>query len=870
MSTENKELVLLISKITGPTNPKFSKYLPHILRRLKNNDSEIDILLKHQDFFEILKAALTKPGCDTTILFLSILDICCCKSSFCSELSGHNIVHHLTFILQNLNDRKLLSYTCKVIGKLAKSNTPDLVGELNKSKALLFVTKVLNDTRNGWKDTQTTALYALGWLWNVCFMADIVRSNSIKYVMTLLLSENTSVYKPCLIALSRLKLNQKPASIKCALQVSENKGFAKIISLLPKYPDLVGTVLSTLMGTRACEVYKPLSENKMLYTVFDQLKTQPNNFILLRTFCLACLDSSLQVSLRISNSLPFFLSLFKQFSYKSKEMDLLVSTLEKFEKNTDCLREMAEHGLVDILASILHDIVQNEKLDDIAHEKTYQPPSCCTRYLSLDHSFSKSGECSGYDADNSWHSINSILIVLLAVTRLENLSQKIIVALTSEEVWNSVLNCICFVPDTISKNAINILSSLGSSPKHFMSIYRNKLVLKIERTLLRAAHDDCYHCAYLYLAGKYILQKMSKAAECGMVYGELIHILAQDEPQAKRELAISVALVIRNGRSLLSYLSHHKCLDYIIEALDDPVLYEDAIVSISFMCKILGLNENVNLKLNTHPLFDSEKECFSSETKDTVIRHSYNVNILKSETLIQLEETKSSVDMQIKEESNDASSSLLSCSKKCVTPVSYISENPSVFKFNDGKRVSADKNLLISRSPMFEGMFRESNFKESLDEEILLQSISSQCFEHLVKLLKQFCVHNVPKDINILLELIIVSDRYLISDMTEKLLLYLMHAITFENSGIAYNWAIEHALMIFNNSAISDFIIVFLLTTNQTFQHTFEKFVDFERHKKAFQYMLSSQQRVHFLSDIKDMIFQVLEKLVAKQSRYSF
>lgn len=78
-----------------------------------------------------------------------------------------------------------------------------------------------------------------------------------------------------------------------------------------------------------------------------------------------------------------------------------------------------------------------------------------------------------------------------------------------------------------------------------MSIYRNKLVLKIERTLLRAAHDDCYHCAYLYLAGKYILQKMSKAAECGMVYGELIHILAQDEPQAKRELAISVALVIR-------------------------------------------------------------------------------------------------------------------------------------------------------------------------------------------------------------------------------------------------------------------------------------------------------------------------------------
>lgn len=321
---------------------------------------------------------------------------------------------------------------------------------------------------------------------------------------------------------------------------------------------------------------------------------------------------------------------------------------------------------------------------------------------------------------------------------------------------------------------------------------------------------------------------------------------------------------------MLSYLSHHKCLDYIIEALDDPVLYEDAIVSISFMCKILGLNENVNLKLNTHPLFDSEKECFSSETKDTVIRHSYNVNILKSETVIQLEETKSSVDMQIEEESNDASSSLLSCSKKCVTPVSYISENPSVFKFNDGKRVSADKNLLISRSPMFEGMFRESNFKESLDEEILLQSISSQCFEHLVKLLKQFCVHNVPKDINILLELIIVSDRYLISDMTEKLLLYLMHAITFENSGIAYNWAIEHALMIFNNSAISDFIIVFLLTTNQTFQHTFEKFVDFERHKKAFQYMLSSQQRVHFLSDIKDMIFQVLEKLVAKQSRYSF
>lgn len=86
MSTENKELVLLISKITGPTNPKFSKYLPHILRRLKNNDSEIDILLKHQDFFEILKAALTKPGCDTTILFLSILDICCCKSSFCSEV----------------------------------------------------------------------------------------------------------------------------------------------------------------------------------------------------------------------------------------------------------------------------------------------------------------------------------------------------------------------------------------------------------------------------------------------------------------------------------------------------------------------------------------------------------------------------------------------------------------------------------------------------------------------------------------------------------------------------------------------------------------------------------------------------------------
>jgi len=144
-------------------------------------------------------------------------------------------------------------------------------------------------------------------------------------------------------------------------------------------------------------------------------------------------------------------------------------------------------------------------------------------------------------------------------------------------------------------------------------------------------------------------------------------------------------------------------------------------------------------------------------------------------------------------------------------------ETTVTLELDDGTLINANKSLLSLKSPMFEAMFRCGGFKEAYQNTIRLNDVSSDCIKSFLLLLEYSCDGLLPDDINVLLELIIITDKYMSHELSEKIIVFMINCISVDNGDIIYGWAKEFGHQLRLGANVDLDVVKYLFTSNSRF-----------------------------------------------------
>ena len=200
------------------------------------------------------------------------------------------------------------------------------------------------------------------------------------------------------------------------------------------------------------------------------------------------------------------------------------------------------------------------------------------------------------------------------------------------------------------------------------------------------------------------MQNFSLLAETGLAEGEMCHTLVKGETKDKRNVSISVPLLVRPRKLLVNILINHEGLDVLLEIIEkvmenDVQEFKDAVYSLSNLSAHIGV-VSPNLIM---------EECFQSNACHYVKRKA--VRNLK-------------------------------------------------IKADDGQFVEVNRDVLCQASGVFEAML-SGTFAESNQKEVQLQMTGISALTCLVHHLYgcQWCsvISNMP--VQVMLELTALTDK---------------------------------------------------------------------------------------------------------------
>ncbi|XKL68558.1 hypothetical protein PGB90_004049 [Kerria lacca] len=188
--------------------------------------------------------------------------------------------------------------------------------------------------------------------------------------------------------------------------------------------------------------------------------------------------------------------------------------------------------------------------------------------------------------------------------------------------------------------------------------------------------------------------------------------------------------------------------------------------------------------------------------------------------------------------------------KKC--DVGSLTKEATIsFLLDDGSTVTANKRIICEKSDFFEAMFR-CGFKEAKESVVRLSNISSDCLTALFRLLHSYCDCIIPRNVVVLLELIVQSDRFLIPTLSKKLLNITMNSmLDYTNCHIIYDWAIENGSFLPSSKEwpIRHDVVKYALVEKLTFNERIY----------SLRMLLKSRYKSNVLSDINQIIEQQLK-----------
>lgn len=152
------------------------------------------------------------------------------------------------------------------------------------------------------------------------------------------------------------------------------------------------------------------------------------------------------------------------------------------------------------------------------------------------------------------------------------------------------------------------------------------------------------------------------------------------------------------------------------------------------------------------------------------------------------------------------------CHKKIVKK-----ETTVTLALDDGTLISANKSFLSLKSPMFEAMFRCGGFKEAYQNTIRLNDVSSECLESFMNLLDGYCDCLLPKNISVLLELIMITDKYMLNELSEKIGMVVLNTMSIDIAWHVYEWAKVTSYQLKLGSDAGLDVVKYLFSSNSRF-----------------------------------------------------
>ncbi|KAF5272928.1 hypothetical protein FQR65_LT04857 [Abscondita terminalis] len=319
-------------------------------------------------------------------------------------------------------------------------------------------------------------------------------------------------------------------------------------------------------------------------------------------------------------------------------------------------------------------------------------------------------------ADNSTNALkkelaNEIVKLVKLFTLMRPVSMEFI---NSPELLIKLLKlCAPWNKQIRPNDTLHYVSLISKTPEYLISLMQTDFIMNVCK-MTETIHDStCCTCQDLYSTGKTIMNKIVYLVERKCGKGDIAHQLYRGSTIIKRKIVPIIPYIVDNEHILNQLMKIGGGLDILLQlAQEDSDLQSRSITGLSHLSKKLGIVNPVTCK---------------------------NSNSVSSTLPINIDSYK--------------------IDEGCVEIVSLI--------LDDGSVVEADRDFLCDKSHYFNQLL-SGTFKESSQKEVHLHNVSTDAFKLLMLLMKfdidNKKVHKIDVDLNVLLDAIVLTDRYLLED----------------------------------------------------------------------------------------------------------
>ncbi|CAH1101433.1 unnamed protein product [Psylliodes chrysocephalus] len=349
------------------------------------------------------------------------------------------------------------------------------------------------------------------------------------------------------------------------------------------------------------------------------------------------------------------------------------------------------------------------------------------------------------------------LSLIFEITKLVRSFIKIcppIAQLGSEKLLIALLNCSEFFNTQMSTYpTVNLVCDILHSPIYLKPLLKTDFIEKVyDWTKCVHSEADCVTCMDQSCTGKMVLKRLTHLAKNGTGKQYIESMMRAGRIQHKKQTVLILPYIIDEKKTLADILLTKGGLTLLMQLLKED-----------------------------------------SDLKRRVIK---TLNVLSAKRLEIANPKKVAIDVAHTLATFSSQRSDNQTSVKLVT-----------FKLDDGQHVKADRNLLMEKSVYFTNLLSGS-FKEGSEDEVCLQDVEFRTLNCLLDLVGS--VNEIRKiGLDTLLDVIALSDRYLMSDICSLVTNYVKkYRMSTRNVAEIYKWSLESRLDLLRVESITYALVV--------------------------------------------------------------
>ncbi|CAH1403126.1 unnamed protein product [Nezara viridula] len=720
-----------------------------------------------------LVKVLSNNNEDILNITISILGNLCnhliMNEDFREEITKNKVAGRLVSILRKTAKTSIQKRLCRFIGNLAQSHS--IAKDLHSAGVSLAIVHVLNTTEDS--EVQHMAIRALRWLWEVDkHHNDMLRNGVVMAVSIHLTSKDDLVLKAVLRTLVKVTQHY---SIYTAEQITgKGTGYSEIVSKIDM--PVVPVLICNLSYDPRARI--ELCKAGAVEAIIKLLEEGKTNSYLITGLCQMCRESMVRASLRLSatgfNTLLSLLSNKKSKHFYPEILDAIT----QFNYDQASLMKMVRCGLINVLVEKLSEYakvhccghseaVAAEAMGPLSPQSPASwaaspspPPLSPTNQLASSQDYSP--RCSTPNSDSSSSPIPSI-------ERPDNLESPVgldgcILEVLSRLTYQGI-------PMRALANRTTVTTFLDYLTGLPYPRYRNNFV-KATRAL--TAIVMCKHYWNTILDDESVLD----------IHRRLCRVQHEDCWECKRLQETGLGILREIGLTAQSGLGEGE-ITYRLMGISSSSRITAALT----IPHVIRQPNLLYILLYTHNALKVVMETLSTRIDEAVPSlHSLFATLAINNPQQSIQMCNSCEIGRIRKEGN------------------------VLFTLDDGSTVSANKESLSHSCPVFEAMFR-GGFKESLQSSVRLSDISADCLSHLTKVLHEYCSCALPKDLSVLLEMISVSDRFLLPDLTVKVLSVVRdNALSHATANQIYDWGLNIGQQFEVSANLSEDVVKYMFT----------------------------------------------------------